>query len=346
MSESWKALGEVFGICLLPAVAMAAGSVLVQYYRPGRLLSTALEQFAAGVVLGALGLDLLSMLSTAHGLTIIAVNAGFISGVIFMFLMGRVVPLFIGDPGDILDLHELQPLQVREKLIDASETLDIKISGPIPMGFVASVVINSVIDGTHRSIIAFEELLLTSRVHNCYRLAGRYRVRVGQWCLGNGHCFGGRNVPGMHYPATANPHLLLIRQTLSCAQLGVTVSVAFNSLAIPRKTAIKFCLAMPVGIPISGALGSALLVQLNPEGSMFLCIIAFGSASLIYLITNELLTAVHMNPDCDRWFISVQLFVGFWVTMLLKVRTVRCPSCTCGCLTHTHQPALLQQLGG
>ena len=76
---------------------------------------------------------------------------------------------------------------------------------------------------------------------------------------------------------------------------------------------------MPVGIPISGALGSALLVQLNPEGSMFLCIIAFGSASLIYLITNELLTAVHMNPDCDRWFISVQLFVGFWVTMLLKV---------------------------
>jgi len=118
------------------------------------------------------------------------------------------------------------------------------------------------------------------------------------------------------------------------------VSIAMNLLNVSRTKALLLCIGIPLGIPIAGACGAVMLSHLDPSGYAFVAMISFGSAALMYLVADELLVEAHVDPDTDKWYITLQFFSGFLVTLLLQVRyrnsaarlSLQSLTCGCGCV--------------
>ena len=99
---------------------MAAGGVLVQFYQPGPRLSAVLQHFAAGVVFGALSIEMLPLLENATGWAFGALLGGYVAGVIVMLVVGRVIPHFFGEMDDVIEQHEkAKQEQAPERALDS-----------------------------------------------------------------------------------------------------------------------------------------------------------------------------------------------------------------------------------
>jgi len=53
------------------------------------------------------------------------------------------------------------------------------------------------------------------------------------------------------------------------------------------------------------------------SGAFFAAINAFGLSGLLYLVTEELLIEAHEDDKTDRWYVSINTFVGFLIVMTL-----------------------------
>jgi len=141
--STWTLLWKIVALTALPTVAMAVGGVLVQFYQPGPRLTSVLQHFAAGVVFGALALEMLPLLEPVTDWGILAVIGGYIGGVIVMLLVGRTIPHFLGEMDDIIEDHEKHHDDPESKSLVPAER-----EGLIPWGLVTPVIIDGLIDGT------------------------------------------------------------------------------------------------------------------------------------------------------------------------------------------------------
>jgi len=141
--STWTLLWKIVALTALPTVAMAVGGVLVQFYQPGPRLTSVLQHFAAGVVFGALALEMLPLLEPVTDWGILAVIGGYIGGVIVMLLVGRTIPHFLGEMDDLIEDHEKHHDDPESKSLVPAER-----EGLIPWGLVTPVIIDGLIDGT------------------------------------------------------------------------------------------------------------------------------------------------------------------------------------------------------
>lgn len=107
--------------------------------------------------------------------------------------------------------------------------------------------------------------------------------------------------------------LLTIALTLEVLFLGLTVAVELQASAYSKlRIAITIGLVgllLPLGALIAMPVG-----QLAPE--MIVAFLAFGLMALLYLVTEELLTEAHENPDSP--LITAMFFVGFLGLVLIE----------------------------
>lgn len=101
--------------------------------------------------------------------------------------------------------------------------------------------------------------------------------------------------------------------TLELLSLGMAIAV---SLAASGASRARRCL-VPTGLAVllvPGALVGLLMLRGASEHTMA-GVLAFGSAALLYLVTEELLVEAHETPDTMR--ATAMFFVGFLVFLLL-----------------------------
>ena len=94
--------------------------------------------------------------------------------------------------------------------------------------------------------------------------------------------------------------------------LGITTSSTLVKRGVHRALAILLSVAIPLFLILGGVAGFTVCASFAPPG--FLACLSFGVAALIYLVCDELLVEAHENLENDTWYVTAQLFVGFFLS--------------------------------
>jgi len=106
--------------------------------------------------------------------------------------------------------------------------------------------------------------------------------------------------------------VLLVGLSLETASLGLSSAPTLVRSGMSRSRVIILMAAGGVVVFLGAALGYA-LVQLS--GSFLAGVLGFGVASLLYLVTEELLTEAHEVPDTP--LIASTFFAGFLLPLIM-----------------------------
>lgn len=111
--------------------------------------------------------------------------------------------------------------------------------------------------------------------------------------------------------------LLTVALTVELAFLGVAVATAVQSSGASSKRMIATTAAVASTIILGGILGATVFSQVG-RGPLSV-VLAFGTVALLYLVTEELLTEAHEQPDTP--LLTTMFFIGFLVLLLLSFAT-------------------------
>jgi ZIP family zinc transporter len=119
---------------------------------------------------------------------------------------------------------------------------------------------------------------------------------------------------GIGFAAGAKEGVLLaLALALECFSLGMATVTTLLDSALAKKTVTLILLALS-GLFITGALIGLLLLH-GASDKLLEMILSFGSAALLFLVTEELLTEAHEEKDSP--FLTAAFFGGFLIFMIL-----------------------------
>jgi len=109
--------------------------------------------------------------------------------------------------------------------------------------------------------------------------------------------------------------LLTFALTIEIFFLGLSVSATLSRVKMSRKRVIGASLGLAVLFIVGALLGATVLSTLS--GFAFTLVLAFGLASLLYLVAEELLSEAHEFPDTP--LITAMFFLGFLVLLIVSI---------------------------
>ncbi|PAW95331.1 transporter [Mucilaginibacter sp. MD40] len=119
---------------------------------------------------------------------------------------------------------------------------------------------------------------------------------------------------GIGFAAGAKEGVLLaLALALECFSLGMATVTTLQESSLPKKTVMIILLGLS-GLFIIGALIGLLLLHAAGDKVLEL-ILSFGSAALLFLVTEELLVEAHEERDSP--FLTAAFFGGFLIFMIL-----------------------------
>eukprot|EP00906_Rhabdomonas_costata_P015291 RCo021999 len=286
----------------VPTAAMLLGNAISFALHFSDHTMGSLQMFASGIILAAVGCELLPPLLEAESVAErVGTLLGLLLGTGVMFLV-RWFTDKLESVGDLVETIAMSPDHSMEdslltrkssmvgqaKLLkqSASCAVDLELGLPyfqqkswsdMPWGMITSVFINGLMDG----------LLL-----------------------------------GIAYIANTHAGVIMaIATAVEMAVLGVTFSAGMN--AFGKKGAV-IATVPPLLMTVGAFLGSATAHMLETDRPVFLGLIGFGVVALLFLVTMELLHEVHESEAHEHWHVNVYLFIGFiavvieeWITRSL-----------------------------
>ncbi|MBS2022083.1 MAG: transporter [Deltaproteobacteria bacterium] len=111
--------------------------------------------------------------------------------------------------------------------------------------------------------------------------------------------------------------LLAVALAVELVSLGLAVAASLNKRGLQRASVLKALFAL-VGTFLCGAIVGITLLQRLPE-HLLAGILAFGAAALLFLVTEELLTEAHEEPESPM--LTALFFVGFLFLLVLGMMT-------------------------
>lgn len=111
--------------------------------------------------------------------------------------------------------------------------------------------------------------------------------------------------------------ILAVALTVEIAFLGLSIASALTDQGATRRRVVTTTLATASLIAVGGLFG--LLVLGSLQGTGFTIVLAFGTVALMYLVTEELLTEAHEQPDSP--VLSAMFFIGFLALLMLSLAT-------------------------
>ena len=108
---------------------------------------------------------------------------------------------------------------------------------------------------------------------------------------------------------------LTIALGLEMFSLGLALSVSLSQTQFHKMISILIIILLASIVVISAIL-SHLLIQFIPDNSIPM-LLSFGLASLLYLVTEELLHQAHQLPD--NTYITATFFIGFLLFLILSM---------------------------
>jgi ZIP family zinc transporter len=121
---------------------------------------------------------------------------------------------------------------------------------------------------------------------------------------------------GVGFAAGAKEGMLLtVALTLELASLGLATAATLGQSGLARGKTIAICGGLAL-LFVGGAVGGGVPLQ-NISGHWLAGVLAFGSAALLFLVTEELLVEAHEVPE-SPWLTST-FFLGFLLFLLLEM---------------------------
>lgn len=121
---------------------------------------------------------------------------------------------------------------------------------------------------------------------------------------------------GIGFMAGAREGLLLtVALTLEVLFLGLSTAATLAGRGLPPARTVGTVAALALAIPAGAFLGSGLLSRV--PGSVYVGVLAFGAAALLYLVTEELLVEAHEQDDAP--VLGAFFFLGFLAILMLEM---------------------------
>lgn len=111
--------------------------------------------------------------------------------------------------------------------------------------------------------------------------------------------------------------LLTAALTVELASLGLAIAVALQTNGSSHPTVIATTFGISLLVAVGGIFGATTLAHLS--GAALTAMLAFGTAALLFLVTEELLAEAHERPDTPQ--LTAMFFVGFLAMLLASTIT-------------------------
>jgi zinc transporter, ZIP family len=106
--------------------------------------------------------------------------------------------------------------------------------------------------------------------------------------------------------------ILLVGLTLETVSLGLSTAPMLQRSGMAGSRVVGLMTAIGLVVPIAAAVG---YVIVGLSGSFLAGILGFGTASLLYLVTEELLAEAHEEPDTP--LVTLTFFAGFLAPLVM-----------------------------
>lgn len=121
---------------------------------------------------------------------------------------------------------------------------------------------------------------------------------------------------GVGFAAGAKTGLLLgAALTLELVFLGLSAAAQLAAGGTPRGRSVAIVAGLGSLALVGSGLGAALLANLQPTA--LAGVVAFGTAALLYLVTEELLVEAHEQPETP--LLAATFFAGFLMILLAEI---------------------------
>ncbi len=268
-------LQSVFLYLLLPVGAIILGGLAATIRKPGQGLQSAIQHFAAGVVFAAVAVELLPQELNEH--RPVPLISGFAAGVAFMLGVEWLIKRLSSEP---------VAGQARLELASGAQAGE--------TSYVAQAV-QAAQGGEAAQVVRAEQptgLLVAVAVD----------LAVDGLLIGVGFAAGAKQ--GI---------LITIALTLEVLFVGTSVACEYADIGASRGKIFGVTAGLAAIIGTGAVIGLTFLGGLS--GAPLAFVLAFGSAALLYLVTEELLVEAHETLDTPP--ITAAFFAGFLVLLII-----------------------------
>lgn len=121
---------------------------------------------------------------------------------------------------------------------------------------------------------------------------------------------------GIGFAAGAKEGILLaIALAIECLSLGLAVGTSLIKTAIPKRNIVT--VLMVLGTVFLAGTGAGFFILHNMGDNTLELVLSFGSAALLFLVTEELLVEAHQQKDSP--FYTGAFFAGFLLFIILGI---------------------------
>mmetsp|Transcript_24751 Transcript_24751/g.60813 ORF Transcript_24751/g.60813 Transcript_24751/m.60813 type:complete len:313 (+) Transcript_24751:242-1180(+) len=273
-------------------------------------IAGALQHFAAGILICSIGIELLPAMKNASGVSeVFASGVGFFSGVALMIVVGNLCP-------ELEEDEDEEAEKKKEEAVDPPKDRGIPRNNSIAgrKTSMLSMAYNRSGSGSFEnqfpiSNISEETPLVDNVTSQNKPFPTALLVTVCVDSILDGLLIGISTAAG---PSAAT--MLSLSLSVEMSFLGLTLATAMAGY--PSKSSVPASFLGPAFIITGASIGSLISSALSSNPTALIGMLSFGVAALLFMVAEELLLQAHENGK-HVWWVDVQLYVGFFVSILL-----------------------------
>jgi len=287
MAAGGAHIGTVLWLLALPTGTMTLGGFFVFVHELGPKVISGMQHFASGILLAAIAWELAPTIKATSNVDKTAIVVGFIIGAGLLMFVGRY---------DFKHWFRCYQSKVRQA--------EAPFTQPI----------NS--DANVRDIEVGDFQTNERKEQDAPEVSGR-GVPLGLVAavVLDGSIDG--LLIGISYVASPSAGLITsIALLIEMGLLGISTSSTLNKTQLAKWKVLILVFTLPLAIMVAGVIGATVLNALS--GAWYIAVVSFGTAGLLYLVTEELMVEAHTEEETDRWYVSGLCFLGFIFVVILS----------------------------
>lgn len=278
----------------IPAIAMLVCTLVGLGMEVPHNFAGALQHFAAGILICSIATELLPAMQDATGFwEVFASGVGFFSGVTLMILVGILFP----------EAHD--EAENAESQVKRTSSVSGRSNSLISKAFKR----NSSTTSAPRSVMAEDSPLMGAGPTPAKVFPVALLLTVCVDSILDGLLIGIATAAG----PSAGP-MLALSLCVEMSFLGLTLATAMAGQ--PSRNSIPASFLGPLFIVIGSGCGGLLSSALTDNPLAMIGLLSFGVAALLFMVAEELLLEAHKEGN-HIWWVDLQLYVGFFVSILL-----------------------------
>ena len=306
----------------VPAAAMLACTVLGLGIKVPHDIAGALQHFAAGLLLSAIGCELLPVLLKASGfMENFYATIGFFSGMAVLIILGAILPEHDDDDSDDDEPAGRTSSIINKRRSSMSESLQEIATGQKGLRSRTSSklniakTINKEFCNNCETLLEQDEkdettpLVVKSNSEKSQpsdaQLPLTFLAAIAVDAFMDGFLLGITGVAG-------KGAAIIMAGSLSVEMAFVGLTLATACHGMPYSKAIPAALTGPVVLLFGALVGGLVTGSIANDPALMAGIMGFGTSALLFMVAEELLLEAHEDDDCHVWWVDVQVYTGFY----------------------------------